>query len=315
MTQKTHQAHARVPRRDVDGILLLDKPQGMTSNRALQAAKRLYAARKAGHTGSLDPLATGLLPICFGEATKVSSFLLDSDKGYRVRSRLGVATDTGDADGEPVESAPVPALTREDVVAAMAKFIGRIEQTPPMYSALKHQGRRLYELAREGKQVERPPRGIEIYALELTAFAEDCFEYVVRCSKGTYVRTLSEDIARALGTLAHVVALRRHQVGIFDEAAAVTLDELERLAGDGPEALDARLLGVDSALTHWPAVDLSTEAAYYLRRGQAVFSADAPRAGWLRIYGPERVFLGMGEIDLDGKVAPRRLIRQGGPAQ
>jgi tRNA pseudouridine(55) synthase len=197
MNYNKQQPQTRPPRRDVDGILLLDKPAGLTSNRALQVAKRLFAARKAGHTGSLDPLATGLLPLCFGEATKVSSFLLDADKGYRVRCRLGAATATGDADGEVIKTAAVPALKAADVETALAGFRGRIRQTPPMYSALKHEGRRLYELAREGKEVERKPREIEIRELRLVELAGGDIEYDVRCSKGTYVRTLSEDIARA----------------------------------------------------------------------------------------------------------------------
>ncbi|HET7371682.1 MAG TPA: tRNA pseudouridine(55) synthase TruB [Gammaproteobacteria bacterium] len=299
----------KIERRDVDGILLLDKPTGLTSNRALQVAKRLFGARKAGHTGSLDPLATGLLPLCFGEATKVSSFLLDADKGYRVQCRLGTATATGDSDGEVVETVPVPALTAADVETALAGFVGRISQTPPMYSALKHEGKRLYELAREGKSVERKPREIEIHALHLVGFSDDTIEYDVRCSKGTYVRTLSEDIARALGTAGHVTALRRYKVGAFEEAGMVTLDELEQDADVGLDRLDDRLTPMDAALTHWPAVELNGDSTYYLRRGQAVFVAGAPENGWLRIYGPNRTFLGLGTMDSSGKVAPKRLIR------
>lgn len=295
------------PRRDVDGILLLDKPTGLTSNRALQIAKRLFAARKGGHTGSLDPLATGLLPLCFGEATKVSSFLLDADKGYRVSCRLGAATTTADADGETTGTAPVPALTVDDIEAALARFRGRISQLPPMYSALKHGGRRLYEIAREGGEVERKPREIEIYDIRLVGWADDTIEYDARCSKGTYVRTLSEDIARALGTVGHVSALRRYKVGGFDAAGMVTLDELE--ADADTDRLDARLTPLDDALTHWPAVDLDGNSAWYLRHGQAVFVAGAPTGGWLRIYGPSGTFLGLGSVDSSGKVAPKRLIR------
>ncbi|HET7307362.1 MAG TPA: tRNA pseudouridine(55) synthase TruB [Gammaproteobacteria bacterium] len=298
---------ARPPRRDVDGILLLDKPTGLTSNRALQKVKWLFAAKKAGHTGSLDPLATGLLPICFGEATKVSSFLLDADKGYRVRCQLGAATATGDADGEVTATAPVPALTEAVVEAALARFRGPISQTPPMYSALKHQGKRLYALAREGIEVERKPREVEIYALRLTAIDGNAIEFDVRCSKGTYVRTLGEDIARALGTVGHVTALHRYKVGAFDEAGALTLDELEQRASSGE--LDAALTPIDDALAHWPAVELNADMGWYLRRGQAVFVAGAPSSGWIRIYGPDRTFLGLGAVDSSGKVAPKRLIR------
>lgn len=309
------QAPTRPPRRDVDGVLLLDKPAGMTSNHALQAAKRLFGARKAGHTGSLDPLATGLLPVCFGEATKASSFLLDADKGYQVRCRLGSATATGDADGETTATAAVPPLTPADVEAALAGFRGRISQTPPMYSALKHKGRRLYELAREGKEVERAPREIDIHEIGLVSLAGDTVEYRVRCSKGTYVRTLSEDIAKALGTLGHVTALRRYKVGPFDESGAVTLAQLEAIAPAGPERLDALLIAPDRALAHLPEVRLSTETAYYLRRGQAVQSSGAPRDGWVRLYAPDGVFLGIGAVDADGKVAPKRMMRRSGPAR
>jgi tRNA pseudouridine55 synthase len=297
-------------RREVDGILLLDKPAGLTSNQALQKAKRLLNARKAGHTGSLDPLATGLLPLCFGEATKISAYLLDADKGYRVRCELGVATATGDADGEIGERAVVPALTEAQVDEALQSFCGRISQIPPMYSALKHGGKRLYELAREGKEVERKPREIEIYGLRLVRLASDGFEYDVQCSKGTYVRTLTEDIAKVLGTLGHVTALRRYKVGAFDEAGSVTLDALEALADAGGDALDAVLAPMDGALAHWSAVDLDGDSAFYFKRGQAVFVAGAPASGWVRIYGPARAFLGLGAVDSSGKIAPRRLIRQ-----
>lgn len=300
----------RRPRRDVDGVLLLDKPAGMTSNQALQAAKRLFNARKAGHTGSLDPLATGLLPLCFGEATKASSFLLDADKGYAVRVRLGAATTTADADGEVTETAPVPPLTRARAEAALTDFRGRQSQTPPMYSALKQGGKRLYELAREGKEVERAPREIEIHEIALLAIEGDEFEYRVRCSKGTYVRTLSEDIARALGTVGHVAALRRYKVGPFDAAAMVTLADLERAAVAGMQELDALLTPADRALVHLPEVGLDTESAYYVRRGQAVRAPRAPRSGWVRLYAPDGGFLGIGAIDADGKVAPKRLMRQ-----
>jgi tRNA pseudouridine55 synthase len=297
-------------RRDVDGILLLDKPRGLTSNQALQKAKRLLNARKAGHTGSLDPLATGLLPLCFGEATKISAYLLDADKGYRVTCQLGAATATGDADGEISARAPVPALTEADIERAFQSFRGRISQTPPMYSALKHGGKRLYELAREGKQVERKPREIEIHDLRLVGLTSDGFEYDVQCSKGTYVRTLTEDIARTLGTLAHVTALRRYKVGGFGEAGSVTLAALEERAGEDGDALDTVLAPMDGALAHWPAVDLDGDSAFYFARGQAVFVAGAPADGWVRTYGPARAFLGLGAVDSSGKIAPRRLIRQ-----
>ncbi|HEX6549179.1 MAG TPA: tRNA pseudouridine(55) synthase TruB [Gammaproteobacteria bacterium] len=296
--------------RDVHGVLLLDKPVGMTSNQALQHVRRLFNARKAGHTGSLDPLATGLLPLCFGEATKISSFLLDSDKRYAVTARLGVRTRTGDAEGEVIETCPVPALTDADIERALAGFMGEIQQIPPMYSALKHQGQRLYDLAREGVEVERAPRSVTIREIELIRHDADGLELTVRCSKGTYIRTLIEDIAVALGTCAHVIALRRFEVGPFggkDGLPMHSLEELRELA-TAPGRLDQTLLPVDSALSHWPAAHLGTEAAWYFGRGQAVVVPAAPTAGWLRVYDGER-FLGLGEVIPDGRIAPRRMIR------
>jgi len=221
--------------RAVNGILLLDKPAGMTSNQALQAVRRLLGAKKAGHTGSLDPAATGMLPICFGEATKVSSYLLDADKRYRVVARLGEATDTGDADGRVTETAAVPALEAGDWARIFAGFTGRIEQVPPMYSALKHEGRRLYELARRGEVVERKARAVTISALELLEARATRLAFRVACSKGTYVRTLVEDLARAAGTIAHTVSLRRESVAGFAGRAMVTLERvrLAATADDG----------------------------------------------------------------------------------
>src|SRR5690606_13644483 len=235
----------RIQRRPVDGILLLDKPAGLSSNAALQKVRYLLRAKKGGHTGSLDPLATGMLPICFGEATKVSGFLLDADKHYRVTCRLGVRTDSADADGAVVETAPVPALDAGRVNEVLARFHGDIQQVPPMYSALKYQGRRLYELARAGESVERAARTVTLHALVLDGMTADSLTLDVRCSKGTYVRTLVEDVAAALGTLAHVVALRRLGVGPYEGQAMVTLAELEaRRAQAGNDALDALLLPV-----------------------------------------------------------------------
>ena len=296
--------------RDVHGVLLLDKPVGMTSNQALQHVRRLFNARKAGHTGSLDPLASGLLPLCFGEATKVSSFLLDSDKLYAVTARLGARTRTGDAEGEVIETCPVPALTDADIERALTRFKGEIQQIPPMYSALKHQGQRLYDLAREGVEVERAPRSVTIREIDLIDHDADSLELTVRCSKGTYIRTLIEDIAMALGTCAQVIALRRLEVGPYGGEHGLPmypLDELRELATE-PGRLDERLLPVDSALSHWPAAHLGTDAAWYFGRGQAVVVPGAPTAGWLRVYEGER-FLGLGEVIPDGRITPRRLIR------
>ncbi len=297
--------------RDVSGILLLDKPAGITSNAALQEVKRLYRARKAGHTGSLDPLATGLLPICLGNATRISAFLLDADKEYVVRVRLGEVTTTADAEGEVVERHDPSGVTREAVAAVLPRFRGRIEQLPPMYSAVKHKGERLYKLAREGVEVARKPRTITIHALELMGFDNPEFEIRVHCSKGTYVRTLAEDIGRALGVGAHVAGLRRTRVGPYGEEGMVGLDRIHELAEKGgPEALDALLLPIDTGLAQWPEVRLGPDSAYYLRQGQPVLVPKAPTEGWVRIYGADGEFIGVGEIDDDGRVAPRRLLGQ-----
>jgi tRNA pseudouridine55 synthase len=295
--------------REVDGILILDKPPGLTSNGALQRVRRLFDARKAGHTGSLDPLATGVLPLCLGEATKLSAYLLDADKTYEVAVRLGQRTDTADSDGEVVESAPVPMLQSATVEQALAGFRGEIQQIPPMYSALKHKGQRLYELARKGEVVERKPRTITIHELILNAVTETELAITVRCSKGTYVRTLAEDIAIALGTLGHVVGLRRTAAGPFGAEGMVTLEHLETLSEQGFGALDALLLPMDQALSDWPEVELDQDSVWYLRRGQPVMVAGAPTRGQLRIYGPDRAFLGLGEVLPDGRISPRRLLR------
>ncbi|PWG63566.1 tRNA pseudouridine(55) synthase TruB [Sediminicurvatus halobius] len=293
--------------RPVSGILLLDKPAGETSNRALQRVRRLLQARKAGHTGSLDPLATGLLPLCFGEATKVSGCLLDASKRYEVTARFGVTTDTADAEGETLERRPVPALDRPGVEAALAGLRGEQDQVPPMYSAVKHQGRRLYELARSGVEVPRAARRITVHALELAWLAGEEAGLRVHCSKGTYVRTLVADLGEALGCGAHVTALRRTALGPFEAPGMVTLETLEQRAADGPAALDELLLPPDTAIADWPAVVLGPETAPYLRQGQAVWIPRAPAPGAVRLYGPEG-FLGMGLVLDDGRVAPRRLL-------
>jgi len=294
--------------RAIDGVLLLDKPIGLTSNQALQRVKRLFDARKAGHTGSLDPLASGLLPVCLGQATKVSGFLLDARKQYQVTARLGQRTDTGDADGQVVEEQPVPPLDAAAVKRVLAQFAGLQKQVPPMYSAIKHQGQRLYKLARRGIEIERQPRQIEIYGLELLSLEADALELDVACSKGTYVRTLIEDIARALGTVAHVTVLRRLGVGPYAEGPMYKLEELEALAEQGMERLDEVLLPVDSALDHWPSVELGADSAYYLMQGQAVMAPGAPSSGKVRLYDEGHGFLGIGEVKLDGRVAPTRLF-------
>jgi tRNA pseudouridine55 synthase len=288
---------------------LLDKPSGITSNDALQQVKRLYFAKKAGHTGSLDPLASGVLPICMGEATKVSAFLLDADKRYQVRCQLGVRTATADAEGEVLETRPVGVYKREQLETVLEEFRGSIEQIPPMYSALKHQGQRLYKLARQGVEVEREPRPVEIYELTVAGQGEDWLDINVHCSKGTYVRTLAEDIGDRLGCGAHVSALRRTAVGPYGDTMLVGLETLRELKEKDMSSMDTLLLPIESALTQWPDVDLSTDAAFYLQQGQPVLVPHAPTSGWVRLYEGNRSFLGMGEILDDGRVAPRRLMK------
>jgi tRNA pseudouridine55 synthase len=296
--------------RAVDGVLVVDKPTGMSSNDAVQRAKRLYRARKVGHTGSLDPLATGVLPLCFGEATKFSQFLLGSDKRYWARIKLGVRTDSGDADGHVVETRAVCGVTAERIEAALANFRGEIDQVPSMFSAVKHQGQPLYKLARQGIEVAREARRITIYSNELKRFAGDELELDIHCSKGTYVRTVAEELGEQLGCGAHVVELRRCMAGPYGEADLVSFDLLERtLAEGGHAALDALLLPTSSAVRDWPTVTLSEATAFYVRQGQPVIVAHAPADGWVRLLeGREAAFIGVGEILDDGRVAPRRLI-------
>ncbi len=297
--------------RDINGVLLLDKPAGITSNKALQEVKHLYNAAKAGHTGSLDPLATGMLPICLGEATKISAFLLDADKRYRVRCRLGVTTSTGDADGDTMQTRDCAHVRLRDVEKLKPRFSGTIAQIPPMYSAVKHQGKRLYALAREGIEVERKPRFVQIHQLLFHSLHDCILELEVACSKGTYIRTLVEDIGEALGCGAHVIQLRRLSVGPF-EGGMVALADLKaaasRDAEEGMASLDGYLLPIDSGIAHWPDIHLDPDAAFYMKQGQPVLVPHAPSEGWVRIYDQSR-FLGVGEIQDDGKVAPRRMIR------
>lgn len=299
--------HARG--RDVNGILLLDKPSGITSNEALQQVKRLYYAKKAGHTGSLDPLASGVLPICMGEATKVSAFLLDADKRYQVRCQLGVKTATADAEGEVLETRPVISYSSNLLETVFDEFRGDIEQIPPMYSALKHEGQRLYKLARQGVEVEREARPVSIFELILTGQGDDWIDIDVHCSKGTYVRTIVEDIGERLGCGAHVSALRRNAVGPYAEDKLVTMEQLKDLKANDMPAMDELLLPIETALTQWPGVELSTDASFYLQQGQPVLVPHAPTSGWVRLYAGNRLFLGMGEILDDGRVAPRRLMK------
>jgi tRNA pseudouridine55 synthase len=286
----------------------VDKPAGISSNDVVQQAKRLFGAQKVGHTGSLDPLATGVLPLCFGEATKFSQYLLDANKTYWTRIRLGVSTETGDADGEVIAQVDATAITQTQVSDALETFVGETEQIPSMYSALKHQGQPLYKLARQGIEVERAPRTVTIYSAELLQFAEAYIELRVHCSKGTYIRSLAEDLGAALGCGGHVSALRRLAAGPYAEAQAVTLEQVSEI-GD-PQEMDALLLPVASAVGSWPSVRLHEDTAHYVRQGQPVQVAHAPTHGWVQIFesAEEDRFLGVGEVLTDGRIAPRRLV-------
>ncbi len=289
----------------VNGILLLDKPRGLTSNAALQQAKGLLKARKAGHTGSLDPMATGLLPLCFGEGTKVSKFLLEADKRYLATLQLGRETTTGDAEGEVIDEAEVT-TTEGDVRGVLDRFTGELEQVPSIYSAIKQGGEPLYKKARRGEEVEPPrPRRVQIHRLELLSLTGSRLEVEIFCSKGTYIRTLAADIGRELGCLAHLAGLRRTASGPFRVEDSVTLEVLE---AEALEQRRARVLPVDAALGDFPAVELGETAAYYLLQGQPVMVPKAPEASFLRLYDQDGRFLGVGSTLADGRVAPKRLF-------
>lgn len=306
-------ARRRQPKgRKVNGILLLDKPVGISSNAALQEVKHLFKAAKAGHTGNLDPLASGMLPLCFGEATKMSAYLLDADKVYIGTCKLGVRTSSADAEGEVIATREVPPLTEEQVLAVLERFKGEIEQIPPMHSALKQNGQPLYKLARQGIEVERKPRTVTIYSLELLGMSADELELSVHCSKGTYIRTLVEDIGEVLGCGAHLSRLRRTKVGPFLEGGMITLDELHRQAEEeGIESLDRHLLPLDSALGDYPEVKLTANSLFYVKQGQAVQVPQAPTSGWVRLCDSTGAFIGVGAVLDDGRIGPKRLINAG----
>jgi tRNA pseudouridine55 synthase len=288
---------------DVSGIILLDKRLGVSSNQALQEVRRLFNANKAGHTGSLDPLATGLLPLCFGEATKVSALMLDDDKRYQVTIKLGVMTDTGDSEGQIVAEMPVPDFSESQLLDCLQHFTGEIDQVPPMYSALKHQGKKLYELAREGKTVDRPARRITIYAIELLAFDSQQISLDVRCSKGTYIRSLAEDIGHYLGSCGTVTALRRTASGQFNLADAFTIEQLREM---DLATLYASRLPVDIPLSHIPAVSVNDDQVLSIKQGQQI-DLNSTELGTVRIYS-QQCFLGLGEMLINGKLAPKKLF-------
>ncbi len=293
--------------RAINGIVLLDKPPGITSNAALQSIKRLFRARKAGHTGSLDPMATGLLPLCFGAATKISAFLLEADKRYRVVIKLGVKTATGDAEGDIIATRPVGNIDPVQIREILKRFTGAIQQIPPMHSAIKHHGQPLYKLAHKGIEVERQARPVIVHELHMLASQGEFLELDVACSKGTYIRTLAEDIGEALGLGAHVSALRRTAAGPFRAEQMVTMPQLESAAGNFA-SLDGYLLPMETALQQWPEVRLSEDLAHYLCQGQAVFVPRAPAQGWVKLCTVDQRFLGVGHVLDDGRVAPKRLI-------
>lgn len=291
-------------KRKVDGVLLLDKPVGMTSNTALQKVKRLYKAAKAGHTGNLDPFASGLLPICLGEATKFAQAMLDADKVYRATVRLGVRTATGDPEGAVLETRPVR-VDEADVRRILPRFTGELLQTPPMYSAVKVAGRPLYDYARRGIEVERKPRRVVVHRLELIDFSGDTFTVWLESSKGLYVRTLAEELGEALGCGAHLLALTRLAVGPLRLEQAVSL---EALAAVDMQQRDEKLLPVDTLLVDLPQLTLDLESAWQLCHGQAIWRARLKVGERMRAYGPDGKFIGLVEVDNEGRLAPKRLV-------
>ena len=290
--------------RDIHGVLLLDKPAGWSSNQAVQKVRWLFQARKAGHTGTLDPFATGMLPICLGEASKTAAFMLDASKTYEARARLGEATTTGDIEGETLRTEPVPDLDDAAIERVLTDFTGVVRQVPPMYSALKHEGQPLYRLARAGREVEREAREVTIHRLERLAWRTPDLEFRVTCSKGTYIRVLAEDLAAALGTCAHLRALRRTASGPF-ASGMVTLEEVERCAAAG-EA-EALLLPPDAGLADWPVVNLDAVAANRFAHGNPVPAPQATQ-GLVRVYSETGLLLGLGEITTGNRLKPKRIM-------
>ena len=285
-------------------MLLLDKPIGYSSNQALQKIKLLYQAAKAGHTGTLDPLATGLLPLCFGEATKFAHFLTDADKVYIATLKFGITTNTGDAEGEVLSVKDVN-FSKMQLEQVCSQFVGVISQIPPMYSALKHEGKAMYEYARAGVEIERAARSITIHSIEINAFGQDVATITVKCSKGTYIRTLAEDIGAQLGCGAHLIGLRRTATANYQINQAITLEKFEAMS---PAQRALLLLPADSAVQHLPAITLDADSTFYLQQGQAIWQSGAVPQGLIRLYNEQHEFLGLGELQSDGKIAPKRLI-------
>lgn len=294
--------------RNLTGIIIIDKPTGRSSNHVLQQVKRLFDAKKAGHTGSLDPLATGVLPICLGEATKVSSYLLDGDKRYQVTCQLGVTTDSGDSDGKVVAELLVPEITEKSLLALLPRFMGQQQQVPPMYSALKFQGQPLYKLARQGIEVERKSRTVMIHDIILISHTLDSFTLEVSCSKGTYIRTLVEDISLAMNTGGHVIMLRRIESAGYAIAQSVSIESLEKIAEQGLAALDELLLPTEHALPSWPSVEADDQQVIALRMGQQIQVKQAYESGQIRLFDRLGRFLGLGEMSETGTISPKRVF-------
>jgi tRNA pseudouridine55 synthase len=294
--------------RNITGIIVIDKPKGRTSNHVLQQIKRTFDAKKAGHTGSLDPLATGVLPICLGEATKVSQYLLDGDKCYQVTCKLGVTTDSGDSDGNVVAEMPIPEITEQILYAVLPSFIGQQQQVPPMYSALKFQGQPLYKLARQGIEIERKARTVNIYDIILISFTSDSFTLEVKCSKGTYIRTLVEDISASLSTGGHVIALRRLESAGYAIEQAITIESIEKCADEGIKALDKLLLPTEEALPNWPRIEADDEQVLALRCGQQIQVEQKYEGVQIRLFDRLGIFLGLGEMSQKGIISPKRVF-------
>jgi len=292
---------------DIHGVVLLDKPAGITSNRALQRTRGIFQARKAGHTGSLDPFATGMLPICLGEASKTAAFMLEAGKRYRATARLGEATTTGDIEGEVIKTCPVPDIDSATLVHTLEQFTGEIQQVPPMYSALKHRGKPLYEYARAGVEIERPARTVTIHGLQLVDWQSPEFSIDVHCSKGTYLRTLAEDVASALGNCAHLIKLRRLSVEPFESLPMVTLEQLQNAKSQG--GLQEFLLPADVGLLDWPRIDLDTaQLGRFVHGNHFQLTGDIFRAGKVRVYSPQEKLLGLAAISPDGTLQPTRVF-------
>ena len=295
--------------RELNGILIVDKPQGLTSNGVVSRLKRWSNAKKVGHTGALDPMATGVLPVVFGEAAKFSQYGLDADKGYLARVQLGSATDTLDADGNVVLVKPIPELTESNILAVLGSLTGPMMQVPPMVSALKYQGQPLYKLARQGQKIERSPRPIQVFSNELLEFdSAGWIDICIRCSKGTYIRSLAESIGEALGTVAHLSRLRRDLSGGFSLDQAKPWGALELLEDRDPETIDSSLLPVDAILSHFPRVDLTENECMILIQGQKVSGKGLDVCDTMRAYFAGGPFIGLVSVDSDGVMAAKRML-------